>query len=767
MCGPRLRPAVRLHLAQPPDRGDGPQAARRRAVDRARGSRPRRRGRRSTRQAVAPIRDAFEEQVEAQSTALFATGRLWDDGIIDPRDTRTVLGMALSAVHTGARAGRRRLRRLPDVRAMTDTAIRRLLVANRGEIAARIFRTAATLGIATVAVLLRRRRATRRTSPMADEAVRLAGASPPRRTSTATLILAAAARVGRRRDPSRATASCPRTPTSPRPCVDAGLIWVGPTPESIEAMGSRSRPSGSRPRRACRSCPGVELPTADGRRRCVDARVQVGYPLLVKASRRRRRQGHAAWCDDADELAEAVARRAPRGRSRVRRRHGVPRALPRRRRATSRSRSSATRTATCVHLGRARVLDPAAPPEDHRGGAVAGRRRRRCARAMGEAAVAPGHGDRLRRRGHRRVPGAGEGDGPGVLLPRDEHPPAGRAPGHRGGHRLDLVRAAAARSPRASRCRSRQAELSVAGHAIEVAPLRRGPGQRLPAGDRAARRCASSPWRAGVRASTPASAPGRRGHVATTTRCSPRSIAHAATRAEAAAALARGLDAPARSRGLDHEPGLAGRDPAVARASSPATPPPHFLDEHPEVLDPRRSSRHDLDRARAGRRRLGRAGAERPGACVRPDRLAQRARAAAAGRRAGRPAGERARSRYVAAAPDGTAARRAGRRAAVAGTVARRRARRSIGGGRRRRAAGDRRDRRGRARCSTLTDVGARPRWTADACRSVLPRFADALGRRGAAARRRRPRCPARHAVHVEAGRRGRRPGRRWWCSRR
>lgn len=50
--------------------------------------------------AFAPIRDAFEQQVESQSTALFATGRLWDDGIIDPRDTRTVLTMAMSAIHS-------------------------------------------------------------------------------------------------------------------------------------------------------------------------------------------------------------------------------------------------------------------------------------------------------------------------------------------------------------------------------------------------------------------------------------------------------------------------------------------------------------------------------------------------------------------------------------------------------------------------------------------------------------------------------------------
>ena len=47
--------------------------------------------------AFAPIRDAFEQQVEGQSTALFATGRLWDDGIIDPADTRTVLALALAA----------------------------------------------------------------------------------------------------------------------------------------------------------------------------------------------------------------------------------------------------------------------------------------------------------------------------------------------------------------------------------------------------------------------------------------------------------------------------------------------------------------------------------------------------------------------------------------------------------------------------------------------------------------------------------------------
>jgi acetyl-CoA carboxylase carboxyltransferase component len=48
----------------------------------------------------AAMRAMIEEQIESESTALYATGRLWDDGIIDPRDTRTVLGIALSAAHS-------------------------------------------------------------------------------------------------------------------------------------------------------------------------------------------------------------------------------------------------------------------------------------------------------------------------------------------------------------------------------------------------------------------------------------------------------------------------------------------------------------------------------------------------------------------------------------------------------------------------------------------------------------------------------------------
>ena len=50
---------------------------------------------------------AIEQQIEAESHSFFVTAKLYDDGIVDPRDTRTVLGLSLSAVHSQTVAGRR------------------------------------------------------------------------------------------------------------------------------------------------------------------------------------------------------------------------------------------------------------------------------------------------------------------------------------------------------------------------------------------------------------------------------------------------------------------------------------------------------------------------------------------------------------------------------------------------------------------------------------------------------------------------------------
>ncbi|MGC7094879.1 acyl-CoA carboxylase subunit beta [Amycolatopsis lurida] len=53
----------------------------------------------------AAMRAMVEGQIEAESLPTFLSGMLYDDGIIDPRDTRTVLGLSLSAIHNGPISG--------------------------------------------------------------------------------------------------------------------------------------------------------------------------------------------------------------------------------------------------------------------------------------------------------------------------------------------------------------------------------------------------------------------------------------------------------------------------------------------------------------------------------------------------------------------------------------------------------------------------------------------------------------------------------------
>ena len=48
------------------------------------------------------FKDPIRDQYEVQGHPYYATARLWDDGVLDPRDTRTVLGLALSACANAA-----------------------------------------------------------------------------------------------------------------------------------------------------------------------------------------------------------------------------------------------------------------------------------------------------------------------------------------------------------------------------------------------------------------------------------------------------------------------------------------------------------------------------------------------------------------------------------------------------------------------------------------------------------------------------------------
>lgn len=58
-------------------------------------------------EADAASRQKLEERVEAESLALYMSGQCYDDGVIDPRDTRTVLGMGLSMCHSNQISGTR------------------------------------------------------------------------------------------------------------------------------------------------------------------------------------------------------------------------------------------------------------------------------------------------------------------------------------------------------------------------------------------------------------------------------------------------------------------------------------------------------------------------------------------------------------------------------------------------------------------------------------------------------------------------------------
>ncbi len=90
-----LRPPVPLDVAQRPDLGDGRRAGRVGARDG-----PPRRHRGSGRQWSAEDEEAFKDpiraQYEEQGSPYYSTARLWDDGVIDPVDTRRVLGMGLA-----------------------------------------------------------------------------------------------------------------------------------------------------------------------------------------------------------------------------------------------------------------------------------------------------------------------------------------------------------------------------------------------------------------------------------------------------------------------------------------------------------------------------------------------------------------------------------------------------------------------------------------------------------------------------------------------
>ncbi|MGE5135945.1 MAG: biotin carboxylase N-terminal domain-containing protein [Gemmatimonadota bacterium] len=184
--------------------------------------------------------------------------------------------------------------------------ISKLLVAGRGEIALRIMRTARELDIATVAVY---------SDPdegepfaaAADEAVRLPGAAPADTYLRGDAIIAAARATGAQAiHPGYGFLS--ENAGFARDCAAAGLIFVGPSPEAIEAMGSKVAAKEVMAAAGVPVLPGLTVPAggAAAPGALAEAAAGIGYPLLVKAAFGGGGRGMRI-VDRPDELAEAVA----------------------------------------------------------------------------------------------------------------------------------------------------------------------------------------------------------------------------------------------------------------------------------------------------------------------------------------------------------------------------------------------------------------------------------------------------------------------------
>jgi acetyl-CoA/propionyl-CoA carboxylase biotin carboxyl carrier protein len=157
----------------------------------------------------------------------------------------------------------------------------KVLVANRGEIAIRIFRTLRELGIGTVAVYSDADRNAAHVA-YADEAYLIGGGPPAESYLNQERILEAARRAGTEGiHPGYGFLA--ENAAFARACGEHGVVWIGPPPEAIEAMGSKIEARERMRAAGVPIIPGVTEPveSADEVRRHAD---ELGWPVAIKAS---------------------------------------------------------------------------------------------------------------------------------------------------------------------------------------------------------------------------------------------------------------------------------------------------------------------------------------------------------------------------------------------------------------------------------------------------------------------------------------------------
>ena len=178
-----------------------------------------------------------------------------------------------------------------------------VLVANRGEIAVRIIRTARDMGLRTIAVYSEPDRDAYH-AHLADQAWNI-GPAPARQSYlNIDRILSVAAETGAEAiHPGYGFLS--ENPTFAQAVIDAGLIWVGPPPGAIAAMGDKVASRRIAVEAGVPVVPGTEDPLDDPAEIMAMAD-QLGYPVLIKASRAGGGRGMRT-VDHPSQIVEALA----------------------------------------------------------------------------------------------------------------------------------------------------------------------------------------------------------------------------------------------------------------------------------------------------------------------------------------------------------------------------------------------------------------------------------------------------------------------------
>ena len=156
-----------------------------------------------------------------------------------------------------------------------------ILIANRGEIACRVIKTARRLGIKTVAVYSDADRGARHVA-MADEAVHIGPSAARDSYLVAEKIIAAARRTGAQAvHPGYGFLS--ENAGFAEACAAAGLVFIGPPPASIRAMGSKSEAKKIMEKARVPLVPGYHGDDQSPDLLAKEA-ARIGFPVLIKAS---------------------------------------------------------------------------------------------------------------------------------------------------------------------------------------------------------------------------------------------------------------------------------------------------------------------------------------------------------------------------------------------------------------------------------------------------------------------------------------------------